>query len=234
LKIEEIQNFKEVEEKIRCFREKQCAFCGGKLNYVSSYGFWGCENYKTIKGKHMSFSGKEPVIKPRVQVPRDVLAYVLKACGLIKQIKYKPLWEFIKGTGRKDLRLEYGFTPTETLYNGYEKAKINSLKQEAEALVYLRGIWDIVIPQQCIEYKLSGSARSICFPDFICSNKAEVRIIDAKLFALDDDQLTLYINLIRHIMQSKGDRRPVTGAYIVYKDDFGPLTPASNYPLIRI
>jgi ssDNA-binding Zn-finger/Zn-ribbon topoisomerase 1 len=218
-----------------CFEDKECAFCGGRLQYIDIYGgFWGCENYKTIQGTHISFSGRKPIIKPKADVPRDILGKILTTCGLSKKIKYKPLYEFIIGTGREDLRLKYGYTSMENLFNGYEKANINSKKQEEAALSHLKSMWDIVIPQQCIEYKYTDSAKKICFPDFICSNNAYVTVVDAKLWMTNDEQIDLYVSLISHIMKQKGDNRTVTGAYIVYDNDFGVPATESKYRLIRI
>lgn len=235
LRSQEKANYIEHNEKIEAFRTKSCAFCGGRLNFIDiNGGFWGCENYNKISGSHSTFSGRYPIVKPKVDLPRDILGYILKECGLSKKIKYKQLYEFIMGTGRDDLRINYGYTSTENLFNGYAKAKERSLKQERECLEYLQKIWEIVIPQQCIQYKLVNEKEKICIPDFICSNKREVKIVDAKLDMVEDEQIDLYVLLVEHMLKVKNDNRLVSGAYIVYDAEFGQLGKTPKYPLIRI
>ena len=226
--------FGEYQERLDCWNEKVCAFCGGKLHFIPVYdGFWGCENYKTIKGNHTTFSGKEPVISWRMDMPSDILLYILKQLGLQKKIKHKPLYDFIMSTGREDLRLKYGFTSMQNTFNGRQVGKQRSLHQEKKAHEYLITKYNIVIPQQCITYKLFGEKERFCIPDFICSNANEVLIADAKLSFIDEAQLTRYIDLISFIMDKKGDKRYVKGAFIVYRSEFAPVND-SKYPLIEI
>jgi ssDNA-binding Zn-finger/Zn-ribbon topoisomerase 1 len=226
--------FASYQERLDCFKTKHCAYCGGTLLYIDyNGGFWGCDNYKTISGSHTTFSGLDPNIVLRVEMPRDPLHYILNNLNLEKKIKHKPLYEFLMAEGREDLCLKYGFSSMETLFNGRQKGKQRSLVQEKKALDYLNTKYKIVIPQQCITYKLDGEKECFCIPDFICSNPNEVLIADAKLCFLDEKQLHKYVELIRFIMNKKGDNRPVKGSFIVYKGEFNNED-NNNYSLIEI
>jgi len=205
-------------ERRDCFHDKQCSYCGGVIIYIGTHNFWSCENYYKVgkPDQHMKYSGLNPVLKKEpVSLPRNPLFYVLQKTGLSGKIKHKALYEFIMATGRKDLRIKYGLSGMGNTFNGYEKGTANSKEQEARALKMLSKIYTKVLYQQCITYKITGQKEKFCIPDFICSTKDIVTVVDAKLCFIDIDKMDMYTDLVRHILKSKGDKRQVTGGFAV-------------------
>lgn len=216
---------------------KKCIFCDGNLNYIESYNFWGCENYKDGR-KHTTFSGYEPTFYQRgVHVNHQWITDLLKKADLNEKVKATDCLEFLLQNGYEDLRIKYGYEATNPS-KSWDIAKINSDKLELSALEYLRSKWHTVHYQECIAYKYVGCKESYCIPDFICTNKYEVCIYETKLGYVKDEQLDLYCRLVEFIMNGLNDKRRFDAWYIMpHTDDsnnyfpFGSDTP---YPIYYI
>lgn len=203
-------------KKTTSFNTKTCP-CGGKLRYISSHDFWGCENYKDESKKHFSFSGHTPnIYSDYFNVSSNWVTDIINKVGLDGKINAKRVFEYFIENGLEDLRLKYKKLPTEKQINSLIETKERSKIQEQKALEYLKTKYEKVVPQQCILFKLTGSKEEFCIPDFICSDKNKVTIVDAKLDYTNDSKMTKYILLVRHILRKNKDDRIVTGAHIMY------------------
>ncbi len=203
-------------EKKKSFDTKQC-LCGSPLRYISSYDFWGCSNYKDQSKKHLTFSGKNPIIYPiKVRVKSTWLPDIISSCGLKGKVFAKELYEFYLSNGLEDLRIKYGRNTTEKTFMGLIKAKGRSIEQEMAGLTFLQSAFSKVVYQQCITYKLKDEKEAFCIPDYIVSDGITVKVIDAKLDYANDDKMDKYIALVKFILNKNNDTRPVTGAHLLY------------------
>lgn len=219
----------------RSFETKICN-CGGKIRYVSSYDFWGCEYHKN-PGIHNSFSKKEPdFFDGTFSLKDNWLTDIIKESGFKAKVKAKELFEFYESAGMEDLRTKYGFSSTYERIVGFIKTNRRSKEQESECYDYLKNKYPKVLQQQCITYKfLSSKKETFCIPDFICSDSNSVFIIDAKLDHANDEKMDLYVALISSIMKDKNDLRPVFGLHIIYESEIQySLNNTSRYGLITI
>lgn len=222
-------------KKKRAFETKTC-YCGNDLRYIESYGFWGCSNYKNKLVEHITFSNREPYIKPySVRIPSTWLPEIIQREGLKGKVFVKELYAFYLSEGLEDLRIKYGYNTSENTFNGFIKAKGRSVEQEDLAEGYLLTIYKKVAVQQCIHYKLKDGKQSFCIPDFIVGDEEKVTVIDAKLDYANDPKMDKYVALVDFILRARGDNRTVTGAYIMYsfnQDIVGIMKP--KYPVIII
>lgn len=215
---DEMKCKEEYNQRKASFESKTCIACGGKLRFISSYEFWGCENYGDGLS-HTTFNGKTPIYyNNRVRVGVNWLTDIIRTAGIEKHVKAKDLYNWLVIINqREDLYLKYTGTPSTKRIDGYVKTKIRSHKMEMEALEYLKTKFERVLYQQCITYKLKDKKEIFCIPDFICSKDLDVKVIDAKLDRTDDKKMQLYVELVKWIMRNNGDRRNVDGAHILYK-----------------
>lgn len=217
---------------LQAFEKKVCRHCKSDLIYIKSSDFWGCCNYKS-GGKHSTFSGLIPQIVNRGGFIKSTwLTDIIKECGLSGKLKAKQLYTFLLRNGFEDLREKFGYGSSLKHIDNFITAKQNSLIQEGLAFDYLKSKFDRVTPQQCITYKLEGEKETFCIPDFICSNRNEVLVVDAKLGAVDNKKMALYTGCLLDIMCVNGDNRELDGAFIVYKTN--QFIGHSEFPIIRI
>lgn len=219
----------------KAFDTKRCQYCGSPLRWVEGFSFWGCSNYRT-EGEHSSFNydpSDRP--QPKVRVNADWVSSIIKAKTLSGKVTAKKVLEFFLSEGLPDLRTEYDYKKaTMDKINNLIKTNQRSKKQEAEALQLLRGLFSKVVPQQCITYQLDDGFESFCIPDFICGNEEQVVVVDAKLDYPDDAKMDLYVALIKHILEGKGDKRNVSGAHVMYWETEQMLYNKGKYPIYTI
>jgi hypothetical protein len=214
--------------RVKAFNTKTC-FCGGILIFREDYGFWGCNIYRT-PGEHFTAHGRNPQFSCHQPVPSvNWLTDILIECGLKGKVTTKQLFQFFLDEGLPDLRVVYGTTKSDNMINGLQKANERSKIQEAEVLKMLKEKYPRVAYQQCITYQLDGATESFCIPDFICGSDDKVMVVDAKLDYPNDEQMDLYVQLVRFILKQSGDRRPVFGSYAMY-DRYAK----SKYPIMII
>lgn len=216
------------------FQIKKCT-CGGNLRYIERWDFWGCENYRNEGWQHTKLTGKTPIFQLYTPAfSRIWLTDILKEVGIHGTVNTKELYQWlIEENGYEDLYLKYsGKSSTET-FGTYAKTKIRSSNQELDALRYLDTIYNKVIWQQCITYRLRGKKETFCIPDFICSLGQEVHVIDAKLDYCNDDKMHLYVQLVSVVLRSKDDHRKVKGLHVLQHEevesDFGFIKLPKNY-----
>lgn len=83
-----------------------------------------------------------------------------------------------------------------------------------QAKQFLQDSFDRVIQSQCILFKELNCRESFCIPDFICSTKESVLIVDAKIIPCKDAKLQQYKELVEHILWNKKDHRSVTATHL--------------------
>lgn len=199
------------------YDEKKCLVCGSKLRLVQySEGFWGCPNYNKDGDKHTTFQLKTPPHYHNVQISKNWITDIIKACGLRDKLKAKQVFEFYQSIGFEDLFEKFEGRETGQYINSLIETKQRSKEQEWYAALYLENIYHKVLPQQTIVYKEAGGKQKFCIPDFICSSEFEVLVADAKLDFTNETQLDLYIELVSFMMRKVKDERPVNGAFLMY------------------
>lgn len=213
LEKEEIEYQKIYDKKCLCLKNKIC-LCGSKLKWIDGYAFWGCISYKDKTNEHITFIDENQKIwKDKIRISSNWVALLIKDLGLKGKIQAKFLADWFKKEGYIDLAEKCGYTPYN--YDGYITTNEKSKEQEKEWKSILNEIFDKVIYQQCIKYKLVGEDEKFCIPDFICSlDGVGVFVIDCKLNEyLDDEKSELYLELIKKILLDKGDVREVCFLY---------------------
>ena len=224
----------EYKNKLQAFESKECDHCGGEIRYIEGYEFWGCVNYKAA-GPHRSFSGKEPNIWDGIYtVPIQWLTDIIFESGFKGKVKAKELLEFYESCGYEDLRSKYGFSSTWDQINRYTKTNRRSKEQEEQCLNYLKTRYSKVLYQQCITYQIEGKKETFCIPDFICSDKNSVYVVDAKLSFVEDEKMDLYVSLVKFILNVRKDTRSVFGAHIMYEGEQFGSNSNSRYAIILI
>jgi ssDNA-binding Zn-finger/Zn-ribbon topoisomerase 1 len=224
----------EFNERKKAFEDKKCLVCGGKLRYIKSFQFWGCENYSDTE-KHTTFQGEKPVYyNNHVRINVNWLTDIIRECGIEKYVITKDLYNWlIILNEREDLLLKYTGTPSTKRINGYVGTKIRSDKMELQALEYLKMMYPKVLYQQCITYKLKDKKEMFCIPDFIVSNSKAVLVVDAKLDYTNDKKMDLYVELVKRIMADKSDTRSINGCHVMYNVSLWDKE-RTNYGIIKI
>lgn len=98
-----------IEQMIELFEHKKC-YCGGKLRYISTYDFWGCENYKDTSQKHLTINNenywKEAAENYRLSVPAHWLSHIIDRANLRNNVTSKRLLEFYLEIDQKEAELK--------------------------------------------------------------------------------------------------------------------------------
>lgn len=230
LRIQYQQEDEKHKQRIALFASKKC-YCGSNLRFVPAYGFWGCSNYTDKSQEHFTYNPQYGIRKPYLDLKVHWLSDIIDECNLKGKVTAKELLKWYESLGFVDLRAKYKHGSTYQSIGGYEVAKARSIEQELQALDHLSDIYPKVLYQQCITYKLKNDKERVCIPDFICSRINEVWVIDAKLGYVDDEQMDLYVNLVRHIMSEKKDNRELQGGFIM---DLTQSKPPTRYQLFHL
>lgn len=202
--------------RVSLWEKKEC-YCGAKLRYLSSYGFWGCTNYKNTLKHHITFQGINATIYPvSTAISAHWVTDIIQECDLRGTLAAKDVYNFFIQSGLDDLRLKYGYKSTEKNIMGLVKANGRSKEQESLARAYLENTFPKVLYQQCITYKEVDKKEAFCIPDFIVSSPDIVKVIDAKLDYANDDKMDKYLELVKFFMDTWGDKRILSGAHIMY------------------
>lgn len=220
-----------------CIDKKLCPDCGAQMIYKEGYGFWSCTNWND-GNKHTTFSGLVPrFFNKTVTVHFCWVTDILKQLGINTKIKSTDCLDLLLEQGYEDLRVKYGYEPTNPS-NSWDNAKINSDKLELAALDCLKSFWHTVHYQQCIAYTFKGSKENYCIPDFICTNKSLVTIYESKLGYVNDEQVNLYMALMKVVMAGYNDTRRLSACYIMWDTDKipdeRPFQYETEYPILYI
>lgn len=216
--------------------EKTCFICGAKMRLIRSRNFWSCPNYNDGRAHPIFNKEYEPKF-PGVTVSKNWLTTIIYQAGLQKRLKAKSLLGFYESEGLEDLREKYGFTSTYKTVNNFIETRKRSQEQELVGLKALQSMYSKVSYQQWIEYSLSYSHEiKICCPDFICGSSNEVVVYDAKLSAFNDDiiKITLYKNIVKRLLESVNDSRPVKCGLAIFVDDMFEVNDLGDIKILRI
>lgn len=213
-------------DEVKLWNDKIC-ICGKPMRFVSSHGFWGCPDYKNDKKEHITFrfnhddylhNQKERL---EVEVCKDWATSIIRNNGLREKIKAKQLLLFYKNEGLEDLREKYGNDNTIKSISSYVYAKEKSDKEEQEIKEFFEKHFNTVVSQMNVKYKLKGEKEKLCKIDLLISDEQDVFLIEVKrnTMSVDDEQLSLYYNLIKRIMDDVNDTRTLTPLFIVSNED---------------
>lgn len=198
--------------------------CGSPI--IESTDYWGndrrgCKkHYDSTKefydssGEHWVFKGYEPR-EPTHRVDSNYLTNMLKKVKLNGRVNAKRLAEFFESKGLGCIREMHGYDHVTKSIGSLQKAKKVSDKFEKQMLEKYKKLYDTVIPQLGIKYKLEGDSKfKYCFLDLLASNSREVHILECKTHSSDkdEDQQKLYTDLISKI-ENKG--RKILFTYLI-------------------
>lgn len=183
-------------------QSKKC-ICGCELQFIDSFGFWGCKNYKDTSIAHKNYEGKEIFIweKP---ILKQYLTDIIATIGLKGKLSSKQLLAFYNENDLPDLQEKYKQGSSSDLINRYQNVKRIATDFENKTETYLRGIFAVVQPQFKVIYKYEGEKESHCILDFLCSDNTAVFIYECKTsrYDCDEKQRALYLDVIQKIIDT--------------------------------
>lgn len=223
---EKINNYKEELEKLELEKgrwETKTCLCGKRLRFINGFEFWGCPDYKNQSKKHTTFNkNQEEIFKDRlkgikVRIPSNWCSDIIKRLDLKGEIKAKQTIEFFLSEGFEDLRKKYGYKNTFKSISGFITANKESKKEEAQIRDFLKGFFSKVSYQIYIRYKIKGDQERFCILDLIASDAEKVYLIEVKRhnMYIEEDQLSLYYDLLLFLMQQGNDSRKLKALFIV-------------------
>ncbi len=212
----------EFKAKINLWNKKEC-ICGKKLRFISSYGFWGCPNYRNESVKHLTFSENQTEIfnerigNIKVRLSHNWSTEILKNSGLDKHIKAKELLLFYNSEGLEDLREKYGYKNSLKSISSFIYANRDSKQEEKAIKEFLSNYFDNISYQLYIKFKKHNETEKIRIIDLIVSDDNSVFLIEIKRhnIYIDKDQLLLYRQLLEEIMRLNQDKRTLKSLFIV-------------------
>ncbi|MEK6881887.1 MAG: hypothetical protein AABY22_19875, partial [Nanoarchaeota archaeon] len=146
---------------------------------------------------------------------------VISQSGFKKIVRAGDLLDFYELNGLICLSLKHLNSSFRKQINIRSDVKKSSNAFEQESKIKLEKIYDIVKYNPVIKYKYKNEKEKHCELDFIVSNKNDSKVIicECKTSDLDIDNIQeeLYINLLTHILQTRGDNREVRFRYIIEK-----------------
>ena len=225
--IEDFENkHSELDKKIELWEQKKCS-CGKDLRFITGYDFFGCPDYKNKNKTHLTFSLSQREIfeeqrsRIKISINKDWATDIIRDNGFNGKIKAKQLLLFYELQGLEDLRSKYGYKNTIESISSYVHANNESKKEEQEISDFLHTHFDCVIAQFYIKHKVEGEKEKVSIIDLLVSDDSDVFLIEVKrnTMSVDDEQLSLYYNLIKRIMDDVNDTRTLTPLFIVSNED---------------
>lgn len=213
-------------DRMKKFEEKICD-CGLKMRYIKEHGFWGCPDYQNKDKKHNTFNNVFNDYPTTYDVPYNWLNIILRELKTVKEATTRELLEYLKYNHYDDLRLKYRNKDTIITTDGFKKAKENSTKTELNILKILEESGLKAKRHIYIKYKLSDENKHrICVPDIVASSDSYVFLIEIKEDEayINEEQLTLYFELLKIIMKANNDKRILLATFIVGHDSKQYLT----------
>ena len=213
----------EINKKIDLWNKKECV-CGKPMRFVDGYGFWGCTDYMNKEKEHSNFNSSTADNLSnqfdyclKVRVNKDWATEIIRENNFRGKIKAKQLILFYKSIGLEDLRVKYGYKSTIESISSYVNANEESKKEENEITDFMANIFGIINSQLALKYKIQGEKEKTCIIDLIVSDDEDVFLIEVKrnTMNVDDNQLSLYYELIRKIMDVSNDKRELTPLFII-------------------
>lgn len=213
---------KEYEKELKLWNNKTCV-CGRKLKYIDGYKFWGCPDYQNEGKKHLTFKHNQQEYfdyrfkNIKVRLSAQWCTDIIKKLNLVGKIKAKELLLFYISLNLDDLRRKYGYKSTIKSISSYVIANKESKREELEIRKFLKPFFDKTIHQLYIRFKEKESIEKIKIFDLIVSDENQVYLIEIKRhnIYIDEEQLELYYELLKHIMTEKRDKRVMKSLFIV-------------------
>lgn len=202
--------------------EHHCC-CGGKLRWVEGHNFVGCSNYRTGSFGHDTYNYRNLIeivsqekFAETYDFPKMYLNELRHYFGISDVVQSKVLAEFLfVVNNEKPLSSEFSMDQ----FDGYQKTKGKSIKQELEIKLILEKKFTKVLPQPHIQY-YTKDGRFVKIPDFICSNNDHVYVFDAKISSESSNihQLNEYHEIVLALMDRLGIKKPIKSFQIFYSD----------------
>jgi hypothetical protein len=212
-RIIDVNNNNAIFEKIKNGEKYHC-ICGGKVRYIPSYNFCGCDNYRDKSYSHttyniMHYCVDTPIV---IEIGKNYLNHFKKkyAISAMSSIVYKTL----KAHGVQMLNDEID----EQYFNTVRNSSFESKTEEAMILSILKDKFDKVCYQQGIKIS-DGKKWSTIIPDYICINDDSIQVFDAKksISGLDRIQLATYHYAIEVIAKKSNMPQEVKSYTIIYE-----------------
>lgn len=214
---------REVNKKINLWNKKECV-CGKPMRFVDGYGFWGCTDYMNKEKEHSNFNSSTADNLSnqfdyclKVRVNKDWATEIIRDNNFRDKIKAKQLILFYDSIGLEDLRSKYGYKSTIESISSYVNANEESKKEERKVTDFMANIFGIINSQLALKYKIQGEKEKTCIIDLITSDDEDVFLIEIKRNTtnVDDEQLSLYNDIIKCVMNTTGDTRELTPLFII-------------------
>ncbi|PPK83804.1 hypothetical protein CLV84_4324 [Neolewinella xylanilytica] len=216
--------------RLKLINEQICDKCGAKIERTTGpYGdYLICPNYHYGEGhSKLSYSYINDEYIQRlhnnchVRIRSNWLFQIRQIVDVPESAKASHLLQYLLVNGYEDLRLKYGYRETNKTIGGFVLASSNANETELKTCDILESHFDTVIHQLGIKYKLNeGSKMEYRFIDILASNEQAVYIIEVKRDAMffDDNQISLYYNLVKHAMAERHDNRRLYPVFVVQED----------------
>lgn len=201
-----------------CFDEKKC-LCGIPLkefkNRETGQIFLGCPDYLNNSVKHKSFPNK-PYFNIQATF-QNWLTKIIYAHNIKGKVHSKALLLFYEQNGLPDLMEKHAGISSRILIDRYTNIKKFSTEFEHQQVEILRAKLPTVIYQFPVKYKHEGEKEKYAFIDILCSNDEKICIYECKTneYNIDQDQMSLYVQLIRYINNSLKINKHLTIDYLI-------------------
>lgn len=213
----QIQENNRVFEEIKSGVEHFCP-CGGKIRYIQSFNFCGCENYKNKLIYHKTYNLMEydPETPLNIEIGKMYLTEFKKKYRIsaMTSIIYKTL----KANG-----VELLCHIEDDYFQVARNASLDSSTEEAIIMETLNSKFSKVYHQQGMVL-FDGKKYFTRIPDYICIGDQFIYVIDAKkaLRNIDERQLQEYHDGVQLIGRKAGMRQQVISFFILF--DYEGLT----------
>jgi hypothetical protein len=217
------EKLKDILEYKNLWDTKTCV-CGKSMRFIMDYNFWGCPDFKNKSNNHITFKSNEDetidyrLKKVKVRLNHNWCSDILKITDLKSKIKAKELVNFYESEGLEDLRSKYGYKATVESISSFKIANEQSKIEELKTKKFLESFFDKINYQIYVRFKTKNDNEKIRIIDLIVSDYALVYLIEIKRhnIYIDQDQLNLYFDLIKYLMNKKKDKRILKSLFIVH------------------
>lgn len=200
-----------------CYENQTCQ-CGLKLklftNRYNGQQFLGCPDYMDDTKVHKAWN-YAPGEDYRY-IFKNWLTTIITNLGLRDKLHTKYLLLFYEENGLCDLQYKHIGISSKVLIDRYTNTNKSSKEFELRQVEFLRNQWPNVIYQFPVKYKYFGEKEKFCFIDILCSNDETICIYECKTskFDINNDQMNLYVNVVKFINDSLKINKTLTIDYI--------------------
>lgn len=206
------------------YRSGTC-ICGGSVELVHFYNFYGCENYRNEEVKHKNFVGDnfgwhgsfKEYLDDVTKVKTDDWVLLLKhKAKLPKKLKLNSLYQFIKMNNLECINYIFKNEHILDKLNNFRDSIKKGVDFEHEVKEMLEKRHQNLYYQQAIKYQYQERQQLFAIPDFISVDDENIIIYECKLneSLIDTIQEQKYIDLISFIMKEKGMTQKLKFVYV--------------------